>query len=111
MTEWAILRSNDYSITCQNPHFMSFLRWAKKSVFMHIVPPGSTIGIVGGGQLGRMLAITAARLGYRTHVYCPEDHCSAAQVTTHSTFGSYEDIESLRKFASQVDVLTFEFEN
>jgi len=75
------------------------------------VPPGSTIGIVGGGQLGRMLAMAAAQLGYRTHIYAPEASGPAADVSAGWTRGAYEDGATLRDFADSVDVITYEFEN
>ncbi len=73
--------------------------------------PGATIGILGGGQLGRMTALAAARLGYRTHVFSPEHDAPAAQVTAVSTVAAYDDEEALAAFADDVDVATFEFEN
>ena len=76
-----------------------------------IVPPGSTIGIVGGGQLGRMLALAAAQLGYRCHVYAPDADAVAAQVATRFTRGSFDDQDALTRFASEIDVATYEFEN
>ncbi len=75
------------------------------------LPPGSTIGIIGGGQLGRMAALAAARLGYRVHVYCPEPDSPAAQVAARATVAEYDDAAELDRFASAVDVVTFEFEN
>jgi len=75
------------------------------------VPPGSTIGIIGGGQLGRMLAMAAAQLGYRTHIYAPDEGGPAADVTAHWRHGAYEDVRALTAFAAEVDALTFEFEN
>ncbi|MEA3032128.1 MAG: 5-(carboxyamino)imidazole ribonucleotide synthase, partial [Sphingomonadales bacterium] len=75
------------------------------------VPPGSTLGIVGGGQLGRMLAMAAAQLGYKCHVYAPDEAPPAAEVAAHFTRGEWRDPEALRRFASQVDVATYEFEN
>ena len=75
------------------------------------LPPGSTIGIVGGGQLGRMSAIAAARLGFRTHILTQDADDPAAQVSASITLGAYEDTEALRRFAEAVDVITFEFEN
>jgi 5-(carboxyamino)imidazole ribonucleotide synthase len=75
------------------------------------LPPGSTIGIVGGGQLGRMSAMAAARLGYRAHILTQEEDGPAAQVAAGITCGAYEDPEALRAFAAAVDVVTFEFEN
>ncbi len=75
------------------------------------LPPGSTIGVLGGGQLGRMLAMAAARLGLRTHIYCPEDNCTAAQVADAVTIAAYDDKAALKAFAAQVDVVTYEFEN
>lgn len=76
-----------------------------------IVPPGSMIGIVGGGQLGRMLAIAAAQLGYRTHIYSPEASGPATEVAAAWTCGDYDDWETMRRFGEAVDVVTYEFEN
>ena len=73
--------------------------------------PGAVIGILGGGQLGRMTALAAARLGYRCHVFCPEIDAPAAQVTPLSTCAAYDDEVALAGFAEAVDVVTFEFEN
>ncbi len=75
------------------------------------LPPNATIGIIGGGQLGRMSAMAAARLGYRCHILSPEPDSPAAQVSAASTIADYEDPEALRRFAGAVDVITFEFEN
>jgi len=75
------------------------------------LPPNATIGIVGGGQLGRMSAMAAARLGYRCHVLTPEPESPAQQVSAGITLGDYEDPAALRDFAAHVDVITFEFEN
>ena len=75
------------------------------------LPPNSTIGIVGGGQLGRMSALAAARLGYRCHIFTPEPDSPAAQVSAACTLAEYEDQDALRRFAEAVDVITFEFEN
>lgn len=76
-----------------------------------MIPPGGTIGILGGGQLGRMLAIAAAQLGYRTHVFAPEAEQPAADVASRATRASYDDEGALRAFAAAVDVVTCEFEN
>ncbi|MGI4950901.1 MAG: hypothetical protein ACRYGM_03785, partial [Janthinobacterium lividum] len=73
--------------------------------------PNATIGIIGGGQLGRMSSLAAARLGYRCHILTPEADSPAAQVSAACTLGDYEDAEALRRFAEAVDVITFEFEN
>ena len=75
------------------------------------LPPGSTIGMLGGGQLGRMTALAAARLGYRLHVFCPDPDSPCAQVCAAETLSSYEDTAALTAFARQVDVVTLEFEN
>lgn len=75
------------------------------------LPPGSTIGLLGGGQLGRMTAQAAARLGYRTHVFCPDRDGPAAQVTDRRTLSSYGDRTALERFADAVQVVTYEFEN
>ncbi len=73
--------------------------------------PGATIGILGGGQLGRMLALAAARLGLRTHVFDPGADGPAAQVATAATTAAYDDADALAAFAAAVDVVTYEFEN
>ena len=73
--------------------------------------PGSNIGIVGGGQLGRMLAIAAAQLGYKCHIFAPDDEPPAAEVAAHFTQGAFDDTEALSRFAGEVDVATYEFEN
>ena len=78
---------------------------------MMIVPPGSTIGIIGGGQLGRMLSIAAAQLGYRTHILDPHEHPPAADVAAYITRAAYDDLTALRELARSVDVATYEFEN
>lgn len=75
------------------------------------LPPGGTIGIIGGGQLGRMAALAAARLGYRVHVFSPEADSPAAQVAAFATVAAYTDAAALETFARAVDVVTFEFEN
>jgi 5-(carboxyamino)imidazole ribonucleotide synthase len=76
-----------------------------------IVPPGSTIGVVGGGQLGRMLSIAAARLGYRCHIFDPHDRPCAADVAAVHTCAAFDDLGALERFAGAVDVATYEFEN
>lgn len=75
------------------------------------LPPNATIGLVGGGQLGRMSALAAARLGYRCHILTSEHDSPAAQVAHAVTVGDYGDPVALRAFAGAVDVISFEFEN
>ncbi len=75
------------------------------------LPPGSTIGILGGGQLGRMLALAAARLGLRCHVYCPDPESPAFHVAAEHSVAGYEEAKPLADFARAVDVVTYEFEN
>lgn len=75
------------------------------------LPSGSTIGILGGGQLGRMLSVAASRLGFRCHVYEPGAAPPAGHVADRVTTASYDDAEALRAFALSVDVITYEFEN
>ncbi len=75
-----------------------------------ILKPGDTIGILGGGQLGRMLAIAAARLGLKTHIFCP-DAGPAFDVSVEQTIAPYEDEAALARFAAAVGVVTYEFEN
>ncbi len=78
---------------------------------IHPLPPGSTLGIIGGGQLGRMTAMAAARIGYRSHIYTPEVDSPAAQVAAAVTVAAYDDHDSLVRFGDACDVVTFEFEN
>lgn len=78
---------------------------------MAVIPPGSTIGILGGGQLGRMLAIAAAEMGYHAHIFCPEVDCPAREVSRHTTVASFDDRDALKRFARDCDVVTYEFEN
>lgn len=73
--------------------------------------PGATLGILGSGQLGRMLAIAARQLGYRIHVYSPDTDSPAGQVADREFVGDYLDLEGVREFARSVQVVTFEFEN
>lgn len=75
------------------------------------IAPGSMIGIVGGGQLGRMLAIAAARLGYRCHIYDPNEQSCAFDVAAKATSAAFDDVTALGEFARSVDVATYEFEN
>jgi len=76
-----------------------------------MIAPGKTIGVLGGGQLGRMLAQAAQTLGYRVHVYEPQIHCPAGAVANHEVNASYQDADALLDFARGVDVVTYEFEN
>lgn len=75
------------------------------------LPPNSTIGLVGGGQLGRMSALAAARLGYRCHILTREPGSPASQVSAGVTISDYQEPAGLRAFAAAVDVISFEFEN
>src|ERR1700739_4852832 len=73
--------------------------------------PGDTVGILGGGQLGRMLAMAAARVGLGCQVFSPEAESPAFDVVQHATCAEYADVEALELFANDVDVITYEFEN
>jgi 5-(carboxyamino)imidazole ribonucleotide synthase len=73
--------------------------------------PGSTIGVMGGGQLGRMFAIAARRMGYRVHTFSPDEDTPTGQLADREVAASYHDAEAVRDFARGIDVLTFEFEN
>jgi len=75
------------------------------------VGPNGVIGILGGGQLGRMLSLAAARLGISTHIYCPENAAPASAVAAFTTIGSYTDAAALERFGGAVGVVTYEFEN
>jgi 5-(carboxyamino)imidazole ribonucleotide synthase len=76
-----------------------------------MIVPGNTLGILGGGQLGRMIAIAAAQLGLRTHVYAPDADSPAFDVSAERTIAAYEDEGALARFAGSVKVITYEFEN
>jgi 5-(carboxyamino)imidazole ribonucleotide synthase len=76
-----------------------------------MIPPGETIGIFGGGQLGRMLAMAAAQLGYRCHIYSPEAEAIAADVCAAHTRAAWDDAAAVARFAADCAVLTYEFEN
>jgi len=72
---------------------------------------GATIGILGGGQLGRMLSVAASRLGFKTCIFEPGGDCPASHVANYHFQASYDDADALEKFAKSVDVITYEFEN
>lgn len=76
-----------------------------------VIAPGATLGVLGGGQLGRMFAIAARRMGYRVHSFSPDDDSPAGQLADVEITASYDDVDALRTFAHSVDVVTFEFEN
>ena len=76
-----------------------------------MIPPGSTIGILGGGQLGRMIAMAAAQLGYRVHIYAPEEDSGAAEVSAAFTCAPWDDAEAMAQFGAACDIVTYEFEN
>ena len=76
-----------------------------------VILPGSTIGVLGSGQLGRMMAIAARRMGYRVHTYSPAEETPTGQVADLEITAEYEDVEAIRAFAKGVHVITFEFEN
>jgi len=80
-------------------------------VTSRIINPGSTIGVLGGGQLGRMFAMAARRLGYRVHTLAPEHDTPTGQIADVEVVASYDDVDQVRAFARAVDVVTFEFEN
>ncbi|HCK40712.1 MAG TPA: 5-(carboxyamino)imidazole ribonucleotide synthase [Planctomycetaceae bacterium] len=82
-----------------------------KSDHSGAILPGATLGILGSGQLGRMFAQAAARLGYRVHVYSPLADSPTEQVADQATVAEYDDIDELTKFANAIEVVTLEFEN
>src|SRR6476659_2121201 len=73
--------------------------------------PGSALGVLGSGQLGRMFAIAARRMGYRVHVLSPDDDTPTGQVADVEVKASYDDLDQVAAFAKSVSVVTFEFEN
>jgi 5-(carboxyamino)imidazole ribonucleotide synthase len=78
---------------------------------MNPILPNSIVGVLGSGQLGRMFAISARRMGYRVHTFSPESDTPTGQVADFEVCAQYEDLEKVREFAKNVDVITFEFEN
>jgi 5-(carboxyamino)imidazole ribonucleotide synthase len=76
-----------------------------------MIGPGSTLGVLGSGQLGRMFTIAARRMGYRVHTFSPDSDTPTGQVADKEVTATYEDLGALRDFAREVDVVTFEFEN
>ena len=83
----------------------------KQTGLKNTILPGSTIGVLGSGQLGRMFAISARRMGYRVHTYSPDRDSPTGQIADVEVDAPYEDLDRVRQFASAVDVVTFEFEN
>jgi 5-(carboxyamino)imidazole ribonucleotide synthase len=81
------------------------------SVAAPVLEPGATIGILGSGQLGRILALAAARLGFKCHIFAPDRDSPAFDVVRESTRADYDDEQALARFAENVDVVTYEFEN
>ena len=73
--------------------------------------PGATVGVLGSGQLGRMFAIAARRMGYRVHTFSPDNDTPTGQVADLEVVGAYDDLDAVRSFAKKVSVVTFEFEN
>ena len=76
-----------------------------------ILSPGATIGILGAGQLGRMLAIAALKVGLRTHIFAPEAEAPSYDAAAQRTVAAFDDEAALKRFAEAVDIVTFEFEN
>jgi 5-(carboxyamino)imidazole ribonucleotide synthase len=76
-----------------------------------MIPPGSTIGIVGGGQLGRMLSVAAAQLGYKCHIFDPHPHPCAVDVASQATCADFNDVAAVEAFGRSADVVTYEFES
>lgn len=78
---------------------------------MNVLKPGSVIGILGGGQLAKMMSIAASQMGYKVHIYAPEKDSIAAEVSASFTKASYSNVDALMSFAAQCNVITYEFEN
>ena len=76
-----------------------------------VIAPGAALGVLGGGQLGRMFAIAARRMGYRVHVFAPDGDSPSGQIADVEVTAPYTDLDALRAFAGGVEVVTFEFEN
>src|SRR5262249_44273174 len=84
---------------------------SRAGAMSRVFGPGSTIGVLGGGQLGRMFAMAARRLGYRVHTLAPEDDTPTGQIADVEINAPYDDLDAVAKFAQGVDLVTFEFEN
>jgi 5-(carboxyamino)imidazole ribonucleotide synthase len=82
-----------------------------KASEQHVIAPGATIGVLGSGQLGRMFAMAARRMGYRVHTFSPETDTPTGQIADVEINAAYQDLDAVRRFARAVDVVTFEFEN
>ena len=95
------------------PAGVDCLRFGASYAFMKSAPvgPGAALGLLGGGQLGRMFAMAARRMGYRVHTFSPQDDSPAAQIADVEVTAPYADLDALRAFARGVEVVTFEFEN
>ena len=78
---------------------------------MKAVLPGAAVGVLGSGQLGRMFAIAARRMGYRVHTFSPDADTPTGQVADLEVIAPYDDLDAVRRFAAGVSVVTFEFEN
>src|SRR5215210_6806110 len=78
---------------------------------LRVILPGATVGVLGSGQLGRMFAISARRMGYRVHTFSLDTGTPTGQVADLEIVAPYEDLDAVRRFAQQVRVVTFEFEN
>ena len=78
---------------------------------MRAILPGATVGVLGSGQLGRMFAIAARRMGYRVHTFSPDSDTPTGQVADREYDHAYDDLDAVREFARGVEVVTFEFEN
>lgn len=78
---------------------------------MNVIPPGAAVGVLGGGQLGRMFAIAARRLGYRVHTLSPDTDTPTGQIADVEINAAWDDLDAVRRFARAVEVVTFEFEN
>jgi len=76
-----------------------------------MIPPNSIIGVFGSGQLGRMFALEARKMGYRVHTFSPDTDTPTGQIADYEICAAYEDLDAVRRFAESVDVVTFEFEN
>src|SRR5438309_6750845 len=79
--------------------------------FSEPILPGAAVGVLGSGQLGRMFAIAARRMGYRVHTLSPDTDTPTGQVADREITAAYDDLDAVRAFAREVDVVTFEFEN
>src|SRR5438034_993117 len=111
LTQFGVPHESKIVSAHRTPSLMADYASAATGRGLQVIIAGATIGLLGGGQLGRMFAIAARRLGYRVHTLAPEDDTPTGQVADVEINAAYDDLDAVRAFAKGVDLVTFEFEN